>query len=102
MLSLASLFPYIPQHLLAEALDHPAYSGSAQPLVEAILGGGLVLPPELRELSRLVASHQQQDGHHEQSNEKQGSTSRPKRTERRNIWQDEEIDMSRLKIKDHS
>ena len=101
---MASLFPYIPYHLLAEALDHPAYSGSAQPLVEAILGGGLVLPPELRELRRLVAGQQQQDveGAQEVSNGNEAGTSRPKRSERRNIWQDEDIDMSRLKIKDHS
>lgn len=101
---MGSLFPYIPHHLLAEALDHPAYSGSAQPLVEAVLGGGLVLPPELRELRRLVAGQQQQDGEsaQEELNGSEAGTSRPKRSERRNIWQDEDIDMSRLKIKDHS
>lgn len=102
------MFPYIPQHLLTEALDHPSYSGSAQSLVEAILGGGLVLPPELRELSRLVMQHQGHDlGVASEQvngnvNVNEAGTSKPKRTERRNIWQDEDIDMSRLKIKDHS
>lgn len=110
VLNLASLFPYIPQHLLTEALDHPTYSGSAQSLVEAILGGGLVLPPDLRELSRLIMQHQGHDmvAVPEQVNGNgsgvgnEAGTSKPKRSERRNIWQDEDIDMSRLKIKDHS
>lgn len=109
MLNLASLFPYIPSHLLAAALDHPTYAGSPQPLVEAILGGGFNLPPELRELSALVISHTTGQSSPSAAASGSGSASPQKRavgarvgTGRRNIWDNENLDMSRLKIKDHS
>jgi hypothetical protein len=75
-------------------LNHPTYSGSPQPLVEAILAGGFNLPAELRELSKIVANHAGINGNAESSSSG--------KKERRNIWQDDKIDISRLKIKDHS
>jgi len=97
---MVSLFPYISSDLLSQALNHPTYAGSPQPLVEAILAGGFNLPSELRELRALVMDHcglgDQAEGSSTNTN---GNT---RKVERRNIWQDEKIDFSRLKIKDHS
>lgn len=92
--------------MLTSALTHPTYSGSPQPLVEAILAGGFNLPSELRELRALVAEHSDSNGFTNGSSGPEasasaGSSSR-KPYERRNIWQDEKLDISRLKIKDHS
>jgi len=97
---MVSLFPYISSDLLSQALNHPTYAGSPQPLVEAILAGGFNLPSELRELRTVVMDHSgledQAEGSGTNGNDK------VKKLERRNIWQDEKIDFSRLKIKDHS
>jgi hypothetical protein len=96
---MVSLFPYISSDLLSQALNHPTYAGSPQPLVEAILAGGFNLPSELRELRALVMDHSGLGDQAEGSGTTNGNT---KKAERRNIWQDEKIDFSRLKIKDHS
>jgi hypothetical protein len=98
--NLISLFPYIPSTLLSQALNHPTYSGSPQPLVEAILAGGFNLPSELRELRSLVMGHSGLG--EELQDTAESSQMNGRKYERRNIWQDEKIDMSRLKIKDHS
>lgn len=87
--------------MLSEAINHPTYDGAAQPLVEAILGGGFNLPPELRKLSALVAQHNGQEVPPAGRNGGP-SGSVPRSNQRRNIWQDEQLDMSRLKIKDHT
>jgi len=97
---MVSLFPYISSDLLSQALNHPTYAGSPQPLVEAILAGGFNLPSELRELRALVMDHSGL-GDQAEGSGTNGNTN-VKRSERRNIWQDEKIDLSRLKIKDHS
>jgi hypothetical protein len=96
---MVSLFPYISSDLLSQALNHPTYAGSPQPLVEAILAGGFNLPSELRELRALVMDHSGLGDQAEGSGATNGNT---RKVERRNIWQDEKIDFSRLKIKDHS
>jgi hypothetical protein len=86
--------------MFTTALNHPTYGGSPQPLVEAILAGGFNLPSELRELRTLVAEH---SGIEQAPSQGQGGASGSKKPyERRNIWQDEKLDISRLKIKDHS
>lgn len=107
MLNLSSLFPYIPSHLLSAALDHPTYAGSPQPLVEAILGGGFNLPAELRELSALVIAHTTGDAAASGSGSGSGAGSpqkkqAPTRGGRSNIWDNDGLDMARLRIKDHS
>jgi hypothetical protein len=98
---MVSLFPYISSDLLSQALNHPTYGGSPQPLVEAILAGGFNLPSELRELRAIVMDHSGLGDQAEGSGTTNGN-SNVKKVERRNIWQDEKIDFSRLKIKDHS
>lgn len=91
---------------MTQALNHPTYAGSPQPLVEAILAGGFNLPSELRELRALVMDHSglglgdQAESSNTTGNGNGDATG--KKVERRNIWQDEKIDFSRLKIKDHS
>jgi len=99
---MVSLFPYISSDLLSQALTHPTYAGSPQPLVEAILAGGFNLPSELRELRALVMDHSGLGDQAEGSGTAANGNSNVKKVERRNIWQDEKIDLSRLKIKDHS
>jgi activating signal cointegrator complex subunit 2 len=99
---MVSLFPYISSDLLSQALNHPTYAGSPQPLVEAILAGGFNLPSELRELRALVMDHSGLGDQAEGSGTNANGNSNVKKSERRNIWQDEKIDFSRLKIKDHS
>jgi hypothetical protein len=99
---MVSLFPYISSDLLSQALNHPTYAGSPQPLVEAILAGGFNLPSELRELRALVMDHSGLGDQAEGSGTNTNGNSNVKKSERRNIWRDEKIDLSRLKIKDHS
>ncbi|RXK39586.1 hypothetical protein M231_03088 [Tremella mesenterica] len=109
-----SLFPHLPPKMIVSALNHPRYSSSssshspeeaAAPLIEAILGGGIDLPPELADLkatlcrdlgpnegragavSASVTNNAGSDGQREKE----------RKDERRNIW-DAELDMSRLKL----
>jgi activating signal cointegrator complex subunit 2 len=87
---------------LTQALNHPTYAGSPQPLVEAILAGGFNLPSELRELRALVMEHSGLSNGEPAESSTGAGTNGIKKVERRNIWQDKKIDFSRLKIKDHS
>ncbi len=125
-----NLFPTLPLTLIQQALRHPKYSASSShqspdesvaPLIDAILSGGGDLPDELAELRIAVkdlgdhlisndnrssgppsapgSSNRQRDVDHPVSN---GVSDRPK-AERRNIWSNEELDLSRLRLgKDES
>lgn len=97
--SITSLFPYLPPHLFVEALNHPSFASTAAspeeqaaPLVDAILRGGEDLPDELGELKRMIMDQQ-----HE-SVVLVEERPEPARTERRNIWAEEELDISRLRL----
>ena len=96
---LTQLFPHLPPYLLLQALNHPEFVSTATtpeeqgaPLVDAILRGGSDLPIDLSELKQAV----QQGLAEQQLAVQEGAVNA--RAERRNIWSEEEMDMSRLKL----
>lgn len=80
------------------AVNHPTYTPSdgctyeeaAAPVIDAILSGGSNLPDDLYELRQ----HIEQDVSHA------ATLPPPKKATRDNIWNEEHLDVSRLKIKD--
>lgn len=97
---LRHLFPSLPQHLLVDALAHPQFAAAgsratvdeqAAPLVEAILSG--TLPIELSELRAAAASI---------SADREAEDAKPEKIERRNVFNDEPLDLSRIRIKGHT
>ncbi|RSH90085.1 hypothetical protein EHS25_001418 [Saitozyma podzolica] len=128
---LLNLFPTLSPRLLLSALDHPVFASStsvagydaqAAPLIESILSGGSTLPTELIELREEVdhLSREQgglaaavpstssvlQDGSVSERVRVNGTAtgSAPAASyERRNIFDDETLDFSRLRLgKDES
>ncbi|KAK8846586.1 hypothetical protein IAR55_005672 [Kwoniella newhampshirensis] len=116
--SILPLFPTLPPHLLLSALSHSHFaslpSGSratpseqAAPLLEAILNGGDSLPDDLNELKVAVrnmagdepAAVEQRYGETDIKNSTYDREER-KKVDRKNIWNDEELDLGRLKLKD--
>lgn len=115
---LTNLFPHISPLLLSEALEHPQfcslspdYEEAAAPLIHEILTGGTSLPAELSDLRDAISqgSPQQANGasgaprsaassfvSHNQPASSMGA--KKKKIERRNIWDDEELDFSRLSL----
>ncbi|WVQ76606.1 hypothetical protein IAR50_006278 [Cryptococcus sp. DSM 104548] len=105
--SILTIFPTIPAHLLLAALSHPHFasipSGSrtsaselAEPLLECLLNGGQGLPAELSSLSELASKL----GSLQAAPETKEEEREPKKKfERRNIFSAEDLDMSRLRIK---
>ncbi|ODN88488.1 hypothetical protein L198_06760 [Cryptococcus wingfieldii CBS 7118] len=105
--SILALFPTIPAHLLLAALSHPQFSsipsGSrtspgelAEPLLECLLNGGQGLPAELSHLKELASKL----GYLQASADAPEEVPQPKKKfERRNIFSAEDLDMSRLRIK---
>nr|XP_019047657.1 hypothetical protein I302_04273 [Kwoniella bestiolae CBS 10118]OCF26587.1 hypothetical protein I302_04273 [Kwoniella bestiolae CBS 10118] len=108
---LLQLFPTLPPHLLLSALSHHTISSlpegsratpseQASPIVEIIFNKGEGLPDDLQELKiaiqglsdEIVPSSDIVNAYGHVNSEK-------KRVERRNIF-DDELDMSRLKLKD--
>ncbi|WVF70419.1 hypothetical protein IAT40_005209 [Kwoniella sp. CBS 6097] len=105
--SLIQLFPLLPPHLLFTALCHPSFallpSGSkatpaeqAAPLLDIILNKGDGLPEDLSGLRAAIqglATDENSVGVPERAATNQ-------KVERRNIWNEEQLDMGRLKLKD--
>ena len=92
MATLTQLFPHLSPHLLLSALNHRYFATTAQtaeeqaaPLVDAILRGGDDLPDDLSELKAAV----RRDAATQQA--------APEKVERRNIWANDELDLSRLR-----
>ncbi|WVQ97494.1 hypothetical protein IAU59_004608 [Kwoniella sp. CBS 9459] len=105
--SLLQLFPLLPPHLLFTALSHPTIaslpSGSratpseqAAPLLDIILNKGDGLPDDLVEL-RTAIQGLSMDGQGEVMSARDEEY---RKVERRNIWNEEELDVGRLKLKD--
>jgi activating signal cointegrator complex subunit 2 len=98
VVSVLNLFPDIRPKLLLQALNHPAYAPTepstaeeaAAPLIDAIVSGGHSLPDELSDLRDAL-----------QSEPVQPEAAKPTaRSTRANIWNEEALDLSRLKIKE--
>ena len=98
---MTQLFPHLPSHLLVAALNHRIFAHiagtpeeQAAPLVDIILRGGAGLPDELGELRQAV----------QRDFASQTAAAGPSvMVERRNIWAEEELDLSRLRLgKDES
>nr|XP_031858666.1 uncharacterized protein CI109_005901 [Kwoniella shandongensis]KAA5525738.1 hypothetical protein CI109_005901 [Kwoniella shandongensis] len=123
--SVLQLFPGLPPHLILSALSHSHFaslpSGSratpseqAAPLLESILNGGEGLPEDLNELKVAVqnlagqesAIVEQNNGASAVGSPVNGSSGQGQRQEnrsrvdRKNIWNEEELDIGRLKLKD--
>ncbi|WWD00088.1 hypothetical protein V866_006996 [Kwoniella sp. B9012] len=113
---LLQLFPTLPPHLLLSALSHPSISSlpegsratpseQASPIVEIIFNKGEGLPDDLKELKLAIQSLSQDDNIPETStldvngNDTNQSGQKGK-VERRNIFDDEKLDLSKLKLKD--
>ncbi|OCF40202.1 hypothetical protein I317_05959 [Kwoniella heveanensis CBS 569] len=105
--SLLQLFPLLPPHLLFTALSHPSFaslpSGSqatpseqAAPLLDVILNRGVGLPDDLVELRTAIQESVTDDTAPAAPEQAASGT----RVERRNIWNEEELDVGRLRIKD--
>lgn len=115
---LLPLFPDLSPALLLSALDHPAFAPSsstttfesaAAPLIDAIFSGGDSLPEDLTELRAAVrtmprepASQQGPSASSSSSSSAEPSVAwepapKPK-YERRNIFDDDELDFSRLRM----
>ncbi|WVO15690.1 hypothetical protein L204_103351 [Cryptococcus depauperatus] len=102
--SILALFPSIPAHLLLAAFSHPQFSNipsgskatageQAEPLLACMLNDGQGLPNELEELRKAINQVSLQQGDESRAIESQ------KKFERRNIFDNEDLDMSRLHIK---
>lgn len=103
-----NLFPSLSPYLLVQALNHPSYAPTtsctpeeaAAPVLDAILAGGQALPEELQDLRDHIQSDitsQQVPFSHDAQHDI--AVNRAK-AERRNIWDEEKIDVSKLRIKD--
>lgn len=107
MRPLLSLFPDLPACLLQEALDHPAYAPTtrmtyeeaAAPVIDAILSGGQSLPQELHEL-RSAISAQSINSPTAANTATNATAGVSAKVQRQNIWSNEELDVSKLRIKD--
>ncbi|OCF59307.1 hypothetical protein L486_03810 [Kwoniella mangroviensis CBS 10435] len=113
---LLQLFPTLPPHLLLSALSHPSISSlpegsratpsdQASPIVEIIFNKGEGLPDDLKELKLAIQFLSQGDSIPESSTLEvnvNGTSQGDKKgkVERRNIFDDEELDLSKLKLKD--
>ncbi|WVR04272.1 hypothetical protein IAU60_001272 [Kwoniella sp. DSM 27419] len=114
--SIQQLFPSLPAHLLLSALSHSTFasqpsssratpSEQAAPLLEAILNQGEGLPDELVELKEAIRSCSQGTTVSESSAalSEESQSARPAtkpKVQRRNIWDEDQLDMDRLKLKD--
>jgi hypothetical protein len=107
----SNLFPHLPAHLIAEALDHPTFAvhpltlipeEAAAPLIDAILIGSTAITPELglREaLEDTIRQGTSDTNVNTTSANGLGIAVKPVApVERRNIWDTETLDMSRLKL----
>ena len=102
-----TFFPSLPPFLLVQALNHPSYAptteGTAEeaaaPVLDAILTGGQTLPEDLSELrDRVAEMTSQQMPPSNISNGVNGD--KATRAKRSNIWDEEKLDVSKLRIKD--
>ncbi|KIR58289.1 hypothetical protein I314_05912 [Cryptococcus bacillisporus CA1873] len=109
VMSILAIFPKIPPHLLLSSLSHPQFSsipaGSkaspgelAEPLLTCILNHGEDLPEELGELKAVVGKVGDAQTAGEVSNERREEK---KKFERRNIFTAEDLDVSKLRLKDN-
>ncbi|KIR82804.1 hypothetical protein I306_00072 [Cryptococcus gattii EJB2] len=109
VMSILAIFPKIPPHLLLSALSHPQFSsipaGSkaspgelAEPLLTCILNHGEGLPEELGELKAVVGKVGDAQTAGEVSDERREEK---KKFERRNIFTAEDLDVSKLRLKDN-
>ena len=98
-----NLFPHLPAHLVLEALQHPTFvvhpptlnpEEAAAPLIDAILIGPSALPQELG--LRDAIEHGHEDSQSAAVEDVNGHVAKP--YERRNVWDDEKLDMSRLRL----
>ncbi|AAW44386.1 hypothetical protein CNBF0700 [Cryptococcus deneoformans B-3501A] len=108
VMSILAIFPTIPPHLLLIALSHPQFSsipaGSkaspgelAEPLLACMLNHGEGLPEELGGLKAVVSKLGNAQAAGEVPDEKRKEK---KKFERRNIFTAEDLDISRLRLKD--
>ncbi len=114
---LLPLFPDLSPSLLLSALDHPAFAPSsstttfesaAAPLIDAIFSGGDALPEDLTDLRAAIRAMpreptaQQGPSSSSSSSSAQPSVAREQplqlKYERRNIFDDDELDFSRLRL----
>jgi hypothetical protein len=104
---LINLFPALPPYLLLEALNHQSFASAsststaeeqAAPLIDAILSGAHTLPDDLIELKEAI--QREVGGEHVVVDEmpKKEKALERKKVERRNIFDDEELDLSRLRL----
>lgn len=109
VMSILAIFPTIPPHLLLSALSHPQFSsipaGSkaspgelAEPLLTCILNHGEGLPEELGELKAVVGKVGGAQTAGEVPDERREEK---KKFERRNIFTAEDLDISKLRLKDN-
>ncbi|OXG19259.1 hypothetical protein C361_04200 [Cryptococcus neoformans Tu259-1] len=108
VISILAIFPTIPPYLLLTALSHPQFSsipaGSkaspgelAEPLLTCMLNHGEDLPEELGGLKAVVSKLGDVQTVGELPDEKREEK---KKFERRNIFTAEDLDVSRLRLKD--
>lgn len=108
VISILAIFPTIPPYLLLTALSHPQFSsipaGSkaspgelAEPLLTCMLNHGEGLPEELGGLKAVVSKLGDVQAAGELPDEKREEN---KKFERRNIFTAEDLDVSRLRLKD--
>ncbi|OXM78448.1 hypothetical protein C364_03879 [Cryptococcus neoformans Bt63] len=108
VISILAIFPTIPPYLLLTALSHPQFSsipaGSkaspgelAEPLLTCMLNHGEGLPEELGGLKAVVSKLGDVQTAGEVPDEKREEK---KKFERRNIFTAEDLDVSRLRLKD--
>lgn len=116
---LLPLFPDLSPSLLLSALDHPAFAPSsstttfesaAAPLIDAIFSGGDALPEDLTDLRAAVRAMPREPAAQQgpsSSSSSSSSSAQPSvareqplkpKYERRNIFDDDELDFSRLRL----
>ena len=102
-----NLFPHIPTHTVLTALQHtyftphpptPDPEAAAAPLIDALLSGQDMIPEDLFELKQAMLNHTEPSQPLVPAEASQINGSRP--YDRRNIWDDQKMDLSRLKIAD--
>lgn len=96
-----NLFPDLSAVVLLRALTHPEYaprkSGTieeaAAPLLDAIVSGGQSLPDDLDDLRRAIKNNLPET-------ETPSVMAKTGKVNRSNIWNEDALDVSRLRIKD--
>ncbi|ORX36173.1 hypothetical protein BD324DRAFT_528654 [Kockovaella imperatae] len=95
-----NLFPHVPANTILAALHHSFFAvstidpeASAAPLIDAMLSGSSAIPEDLLDLRTAVE-------HVQMSTVDTAPPSTRSAYERRNIWDDQKMDMSRLKLAD--